>query len=793
MSCFFGQAAPASSVKFRQLWKLDGSEAGQIGLWADMSTLRLRILTVVWGREFVDRFLNLTLRSLASENNLPALAAKFDLVYEVVAPQGDISYVQQHDIYRDLAPRVRFDFRPFQTSHIDTKNSMSHWTLWNQAIERAKTDDVYIITVAADHVFADGAMSRWAELFEQGYLAIYCPGMQVVAETTEAELERDFAGSTVVSLPRDKMFSIMFRHFHPVMLAMCRASPRWMAHPEFHLRGIRGHGIAQRIMTSHAVAFNPARIAMTENFCPREKLDKVAYEPSWFLSAEPFLKYLNLYLRPWRMDDLTLSHYGVWGDGFFLAANLRESAHTYSYALEGQSISPAEFKREDIGAGRYAQQMQASRSIYRVWRALNENGQHLAARWLAAAHLLGRLRRKIALRGPVTILVPDDPAIAATLPVETGRLLSGNLRPLIDVMRGHVFAGHVGFEPGVRFEVRSTGSIVSATGTRFAFSKRGPFRIVRGPIEIDDARIWIVDRPIEGVTDAVLTPRAELLVAGRRAKATLRGYAGRARTAGIGILRRNPRTYMFARDLREKVADWQRARAGSPAAAANGSEGTVVTSGSPRVAIVSEKSLVLYKRALNGVAHRAMLDLYDMYEGTVLDGSGVTSVVGGQVKSVPAMPLTTIVELLEKAVGTSPEFAEAWLELGYARRASGDRAGAHAAFDRARGLTPYHQVRRGQSDMRAVAAHEMARGSVEMGEHSAALGALNLSGVMPPYPWQLHMLKAGLLRDTGDAAGALAEIERAMQWNHYEGRFEGMLPRSFEEMLAAIAEREAAS
>jgi hypothetical protein len=233
-----------------------------------MATLKLRVLTVVWGREFVDRFLQITLRSLASVNNLPALAARFDLVYELIAPQIDIDYIENQPIYRALAERVKFAFSPLPSGRIDTANSMSHWVLWNDAIDRARRDDVYIITVAADHIFADGALLRWAELFEQGYLAIYCPGIQVVAETIEAELARDFGKQPVVTLPRDEMIGLMFRHFHPVMLAMCRASPRWMAHPEFHLRGLAGGGIVQRIMTSHSVAFNPARIAMTENFCP---------------------------------------------------------------------------------------------------------------------------------------------------------------------------------------------------------------------------------------------------------------------------------------------------------------------------------------------------------------------------------------------------------------------------------------------------------------------------------------------------------------------------------------------
>ena len=71
-----------------------------------MATLKLRVLTVVWGREFVDRFLQITLRSLASVNNLPALAARFDLVYELIAPQIDIDYIENQPIYRALAERA---------------------------------------------------------------------------------------------------------------------------------------------------------------------------------------------------------------------------------------------------------------------------------------------------------------------------------------------------------------------------------------------------------------------------------------------------------------------------------------------------------------------------------------------------------------------------------------------------------------------------------------------------------------------------------------------------------------
>jgi hypothetical protein len=745
-----------------------------------MTPLKLRVLTVVWGREFVERFVRGTLRSLASPNNLPALAANFDLVYELIAPQVDIDYVKAHPAYRALADRVRFSFFPLRSGHIDMANSMSHWVLWNEAIERAKRDDAYVITVAADHIFADGAMRRWATLFEQGYLAVYCPGMQVVAETIEAELVRDFGQEPALTLPRDEMIALMFRHFHPVMLAMCRASPRWMAHPEFHLRGVLGSGIVQRIMTSHSVAFNPARIAMTENFCPIEKLDQVAFEPSWFLSAEPFFKYLNLYLRPWRMDDETMSHYGVWGDGFFLAANLREQAHTYGYALPGQSIAEERLRKEEIGSGRYVAQMQAARKIYRVWRALHESGLLAAARWLAAAHLVGRLRRKLVMRGPMTLLVPDDPAMVALGREDAERLLAVGGRALIEAARAHVIEGCPQLARGARFGPSVDGTMESLSGSRYAIG-RGNFQVVRGPIKLDDITIWVIDRPIwSGASGGRPSVSVQVWTVLLRARARWQGHARQLRTTAVAMLKRHRKPYLVIRHVYENLSALRRARAASGGLGlVRGGKATAPQPGRP-------ESIALYKRALNGVAHHALRELFDTYESTVLGHAGTSSVPGLQIRSVPSVSSPEIVALLERAVALAPDFAEAWLELGYVRRGFDDRAGARFAFERARRLQPMQAARRGQSDLRAVAAYEVARDAIAMGDNAGALAVLDLPDVPPPFPWQLHALKTKLLIDSGRAMDALAEIEHVMRWDHFEGRFEGMLPKSYDEMRAVV-------
>ena len=734
---------------------------------AALTPVRLRLVTVVWGQEFVTRFLDITLRSLASENNLPALAAAYDVTYEIVAPDDDIAWLKQQRVYQAIAQRMNFQFRSFSSSDIDMNNSMSHWVLWNQAIERAKKDDVYIVTIGADHIFADGAMMRWAELFAQGYLAIYCPGMQVVAETVSEELNETFGASPAVTLPRDAMITLMFRHFHPVMLTMCRSSPRCMAHPEFHLRLVPERGMVQRNMTSHAVAFHPGRIAMTENFCPREQFDKVAYEPSWFLSAEPFLKYLNLYLRPWRMDDATLSHYGVWGNGFFLQANLIESTYTYHYALASGSMPDEVLRRERFGADRYVAQMKAARSIYRLWRTLHDNSLNYAARWLAAAHVFGRLRRRLALRGPVTILVPEDTGVAHLVGDAANALLAGGARALLQTIRGHVFTGNFALRAGDRLLNSAPGAMTALDGRSYAVDGQGVIRVMRGPIRIDDMTLWAIDRPLLHARRAPSSLGERVELAGLRIKSAMRHTLRDGRNRAVDLLRKNRRLYMTAVRWRDNLNEWRRKR-GTTAAIA--------------LATVSEASLAFYRRALKAAGRKALGDLFAMYQRCLLDGTLVASMPASRIAAIPAMSAVAAAKMLEQAIALSPDFGAAWLELGYARRELGDKAGARVAFERARQLPLLEPPRRAQADPRVLATLEWMREAVAAGDDAAALTVAMGLTIPPPYPWQFHALKAELLRNAGQGTEALVECERSLEWNHYEGRFAGMLPRTLEDL-----------
>ena len=93
--------------------------------------MRLRILTVVWGEDFVQRLVNLTFRSLLARGNVPDLVRQHDVTYDLYAPFEDIERIKAAPIFAEFTRIIEMRFHPFSLADIDAKNAMSHWVVWN--------------------------------------------------------------------------------------------------------------------------------------------------------------------------------------------------------------------------------------------------------------------------------------------------------------------------------------------------------------------------------------------------------------------------------------------------------------------------------------------------------------------------------------------------------------------------------------------------------------------------------------------------------------------------------------
>jgi hypothetical protein len=731
--------------------------------------MRFHLLTVVWGAEFTDRFASVTLRSLLAPGNLPDLAAAHPVVYDIHATATDLERLAAHPIFRRAAQIAEFRLHVFPIAQIDPRNPSSHWILWHRGAARLSDADDVLITVAADHLFSRGTLLRWAELFLRGNLAMFGSGVQVVAETIEEEVARTFPPAQPIDLPIEALHDLMFRHLHPVKISMLRGSARWIAHPEEHLRPLPGYGVAQNVLTSHAVAFRPRAVRMNDNFCPVEKLDRVAFEPCRYLSLEPALKNLSLYLHPWQMDDHTLSHFGEWADHFFFAANLLESRKTHVYPIAGP-IPPPQRRRAELSARFFVGQMHASRQIVRLWRCFHDRGQCFAARWLAAAHVHARLRRRLPLRVPATVFVPAEGVLARITASERSDLLARGGRRLIAAARAHIAEGHHGLARGDWLNASSAGAIRAGDGSRYAAAARGAARIVAGPIRLDGIEIYIIDRPLISLTLRPATAAEMTEVVVRSLVDRARRATARAKAALLRQLQRNHRLYRRVLAVRTAMGDRLR------------SDGAPRAGPTPEL----EPALTLYRRGLAWRALDAMGQLYAFYRTTVLAGTDVAVVPAARLAQA-GVAGDRAGQLLTGAAQQLPHFAEAWLELGFARLAAGEPDAASEAFARASALPPVLERARSDPDPRLVAAIERARLLAHENRAAEALAVLEAAPSASPVPWAFHDLRAGLLLEAGRTEEALESFERSLRQDHIHPSFAALLPRNLAMLEATLA------
>jgi tetratricopeptide (TPR) repeat protein len=250
-----------------------------------------------------------------------------------------------------------------------------------------------------------------------------------------------------------------------------------------------------------------------------------------------------------------------------------------------------------------------------------------------------------------------------------------------------------------------------------------------------------------------------------------RRATAKAKAALLRQLQRNHRLYRQVLALRIALGDRLRTSDRAPRAGS-----------APKI----EPALALYRRGLAWRAVDAMGQLYAFYRSTVLVGADVTVVPAARLAQA-AVARDSADQLLAGATQQLPHFAEAWLELGFARLAAGEPDVASEAFARASMLPPLLERTRSDPDPRMVAAIERARLLAHKNRAAEALAALEAAPSASPVPWTFHDLRAGLLLAAGRTDEALESFERSMRQDHIHPGFAALLPRNLAMLEASLA------
>ncbi len=183
---------------------------------------KAKVLLVVWGESYIDRFAALSLPCLLAPGNLPALASGCELEFLVLTTTRGAEYFQTHPELRRL-----HDCCPVRFIRIDDLVSEGvYGVTLTLAFTRGIADSgdemtsTHFVFLNADFMLADGSLNSLLGHIRAGHGCVLAPSFRAIAEDVEP-LFRALAnsGGGVVAMPPREMVRISLDHLHSTTVA----------------------------------------------------------------------------------------------------------------------------------------------------------------------------------------------------------------------------------------------------------------------------------------------------------------------------------------------------------------------------------------------------------------------------------------------------------------------------------------------------------------------------------------------------------------------------------------------
>lgn len=189
----------------------------------------------VWGRKYVDQFLNFGLPIQMIPESLPAFAKKHRVTYSIVSTGTDIQYMENHPAIRNLAQFVSIDFINFEGKVPGNLLSIYQMSAAYQlAIEKhfSQPNDVGFIFLTPDSVWSAGFLNTIDLALSEGKRAISLVGFRGAQEhfLKIFSERRQTIGFSEVLKPRS-LVSIFNQCPHPLHMSMVWNQPRGNSMP----------------------------------------------------------------------------------------------------------------------------------------------------------------------------------------------------------------------------------------------------------------------------------------------------------------------------------------------------------------------------------------------------------------------------------------------------------------------------------------------------------------------------------------------------------------------------------
>jgi fasciclin domain-containing protein len=404
---------------------------------------KFQLVTAVWGKWFVDVFLNFGIPSLLAPGNIPRLCANGQGRYVIFTRRSDAERIAASDSFVRLSRHFPVEIEPYPDRFFAGNPHVIHMDLWGKAAKSAADRDEWIAFMIPDNITADGSLGHLADQFLAGKTSVYGIPLRVTEHTFLADADRlGHRSDGAWIIPARDLMRLAFENLSPLGLSYLRDTQRFGDHPELVLYPVPGEGMVLRAFIHHSLAVDPARLELTEAMSPR-RADSPA-EISFLTDSDQFI---CVSLTP-------ISHQVDWFrerrrfnvvEAARLWDRVNHSATVQlarqSFVFHYQEMTPAKWRPAIARADTTVMLTFLTMKFLWVIGAARRAGMSLAADVMTWALLELKLHKSCGSREKVTVLVPTNDAFAKLGEGAVDRLLARPRMALATMLRNHCLRG----------------------------------------------------------------------------------------------------------------------------------------------------------------------------------------------------------------------------------------------------------------------------------------------------------------------------------------------------------------
>lgn len=178
---------------------------------SELNKKEIHIINIVWGKKYIDFFLNINLPNNMSDKNLQFLSEQknFKIIYKIYAIQEEKQIIEDSSVYKKIKKYIEAEIIIFELKE-EFKYSIVN-NCYNDALKNAFKKDAILFLLCADIICSDNFFNSIFSYIKEGYRCVALIGIRLAKESFLKFLENSKIG---LEFSSRKLVEIALKNLH---------------------------------------------------------------------------------------------------------------------------------------------------------------------------------------------------------------------------------------------------------------------------------------------------------------------------------------------------------------------------------------------------------------------------------------------------------------------------------------------------------------------------------------------------------------------------------------------------